>query len=563
MAPRAPSAFAAPAPTAPATPSAPAEGADDPLVGEVIANYRIVRRIGDGGWGRVYEAVQVSMERAVAMKILSPERQEDPELKKEFIGNASAKANVQHPFILSVYEAGEASGHCYFTQEFVHGSSLEAMAAQGQTLADPMALKVVRIAAEALSHLEQHHIPHTDLLPRSLFVGVDGHPRVANIATLREVQGADVRTRISSLAEVVRTVLPEGRASTPGLEIMMSRMTDTGANGFASWAALLQAVRALEPKVIPADAFKLSAQDVAAIRAVEEAKKRQKRAAILSIAGLAALVLAIIGLVVWKLMPSDASVPDSLVRIPAGAFIYQDGEEKTLPDFWIDEHEVTFGQYGLFLSALERMAKSEPGSEKQFDHPKQPPSKKSHVPNNWAAYYGRAKINAPVMGGIPISLDTPVFGVDWWDARAYAAWKGRRLPTEEEWEKAARGEKGSAYPWGGEPDPAKANTGDDYSDAPGKGADVDRHAYWAPVGAVKGDRSAFGVADMAGNLSEWTGSWEPPQTDPAAIGKYPVIRGGSFRWPAAPLTKRIAEWFPEQSQLWIGFRTASDSAPEE
>ncbi len=77
---------------------------------------------------------------------------------------------------------------------------------------------------------------------------------------------------------MVADCLPGRAATTPGLRALLGRMLLEGSGGFQSWGALLQAVKALEPKVVPEDAFKLSAQDAAAIAAVNDAKRRQKRA---------------------------------------------------------------------------------------------------------------------------------------------------------------------------------------------------------------------------------------------------------------------------------------------
>ena len=173
-------------------------------------------------------------------------------------------------------------------------------------------------------------------------------------------------------------------------------------------------------------------------------------------------------------------------------------------------------------------------------------------------YYTRAKQWGRYQDAF-LDVNCPVFGVDWFDAYAYAKWKGRRLPSEEEWEKAARGRGGFKFPWGNEPDPKKVNSGSDFDPDPKKGGETDGYKRWAPVDAEKGDRSPFGVMGMAGNVSEWTGSFD---ADPQAPGKkIPVIRGGNWTNHDYGLTRRVFPSTDLETSDALGFRTASDVQP--
>ncbi len=147
---------------------------------------------------------------------------------------------------------------------------------------DATALQCIKVAAEALSYLNQQKIPHPPLTPDDVYLGRDGRARLNNLATLREGRNPPTQQDIRALSRMVSDCLPDRMAEDPGLaRAARAACCWTAAAGFLSWGALLQAVKALEPKVVPEDAFKLSARDAAALAAVNEAKRRQKRAVVL------------------------------------------------------------------------------------------------------------------------------------------------------------------------------------------------------------------------------------------------------------------------------------------
>jgi len=236
---------------------------------------------------------------------------------------------------------------------------------------------------------------------------------------------------------------------------------------------------------------------------------------------------------------------DEMVFIPGGKFqmgsTEKDGRvgmavgvdeipqhEVDLPPFFIDKYEVTNSQYKMFV-----------------DETRHPPPE-----DRYRGIYSWEGTNPPVG-----KEDIPVTHISWYDADSYCRWAGKRLPTEAEWEKAARGTDGRQWPWGNDFIESHCNVR--YIGA-GK---------ILPVGSTPGDRSPFGVYDMCGNVSEWTASWYLPypgsKIERESFGEiYKVVRGGSWIMPAMPYSRvayRSNFQTPDYVHRGIGFRCARDA----
>jgi formylglycine-generating enzyme required for sulfatase activity len=244
--------------------------------------------------------------------------------------------------------------------------------------------------------------------------------------------------------------------------------------------------------------------------------------------------------------------PDVLVARAAAAWT-SDGERParkvTVRSFAIDRYEVTNAQYRRFLQAI----------TKTGDHSRcnpQEPKGKDHTPRYWGEYNPLLKdssyaASTPFGPATFASDNKPVVGVDWYDAWAYAAWVGKRLPTEAEWELAARGNDGRRWPWGNEWRWGLANTGGEKlgQDVRTAGREKDGWIYSAPVGSFPGGRSPFGCDDMAGNVAEWCAGVEVARP----------IRGGSSQ--SMPSSVRCAARTarePEFRTFTLGFRCVRD-----
>lgn len=207
-----------------------------------------------------------------------------------------------------------------------------------------------------------------------------------------------------------------------------------------------------------------------------------------------------------------------------------------LDPYYIDRFEVSNKHYGEFMKAT--------------GHPA-------------PAYWDDHRRNKPRQ---------PVSGVNWHDAAAYCGWANKRLPTEAEWEKAARGPDGLKYPWGNDLDPGKANFGR-------------KTELTANVDAYPEGKSPYGAHNMAGNVFEWVNDWYDPNyyktrmqtlnpegpkegvflsatgtyVDRIATGRKRVIRGGSWYAPAESVTTTHRFWNDPMNNSYgvgLGFRCA-------
>jgi formylglycine-generating enzyme required for sulfatase activity/CheY-like chemotaxis protein len=538
-----------------------------------IGQYQLSRSLGDSRWGPIYLAIQTSMARPVALRLLSESLEAaDPTVRQRFLALAQARAAVKHPAILSVFEGGEADGRAYFTTEHVEGLTLDAWAAEGSTLDRALTVRLLQTTAEAFAYLHQQQIPHAALEAKHLLIGAGSgavgstpQPRLLNLATIDglDASPASAAEEIQALAALLTPLQSPEAAQHAPLRGLLIRMSRGGETGFASWTALGEAVAALAAKAAPqttaaaSNIAKLTAPTRAAAQVAAQAartQQSQKRSLLLTGVGLFALLWIVLFGIWWKFIRSNERPHAEMVRIPAGPFQFGEGKQTAQTgEFWIDQYEVTIGQYAHFLAALTKHPTTE------YDHPQQP-SGKSHIPGRdateWQIYSARARAGKPAKGAF-IDLNCPVFGIDWWDAYAYAKWAGKRLPTEQEWEKAARGTEGNLYPWGNDPDPKRANSGIDYHEDPrtGLGGKTDGYTWWAPVDGFKEDKSPYGVIGMAGNAAEWVDSWD-------AAHRHPVIRGGSFHTQDVKLTRRFADADPEERLDFLGFRCVSDHPPK-
>jgi non-specific serine/threonine protein kinase len=161
------------------------------VTGEMIAHYRIIGKLGEGGMGVVYEAEDTKLKRTVALKFLPPELTKDPQAKARFIQEAQAAAALDHPNICAVYEIDEAEGTTYIAMPCVKGQSLKDRIGAGP-LSLEEALDIAGQVAEGLKEAHQKGIIHRDIKPANIMLTEKGQAKIMDFGLAKLASAADV-----------------------------------------------------------------------------------------------------------------------------------------------------------------------------------------------------------------------------------------------------------------------------------------------------------------------------------------------------------------------------------
>ena len=186
-----------------------ADSTDDPRVGTVIAGYRIEARIGRGGMGVVYRARHLNLQRQAAVKIIAPDLAESKGFRERFTREARIAAALQHPNIVTVYDAGEVDGLLYLAMQYIQGSDLAATLANEGRLRPYRAIDVCRQVAAALDAAHEHGLIHRDVKPGNVLI--EGRTAfLTDFGLTKRIEGGHTQlTRAGDLVGTIHYVAPE------------------------------------------------------------------------------------------------------------------------------------------------------------------------------------------------------------------------------------------------------------------------------------------------------------------------------------------------------------------
>ena len=497
--------------------------------GTRLGVYQVEDVIGEGGMGVVYRATDTALGRTVALKCLHTNLAGDPSIRQRFVREARVLRVWSHPGAVAIHDFVEHEHLLAIVMELVPGESLAHHLARWRGRMPFEEIRgILGDVLEAMQDAHDHGVVHRDLKPDNVLVRDDGgrlRPKIVDFGIAKILEGTTY-TVSGALLGTCRYMAPEQvktpsatdhRADIYSLGVTLYELVtgkppfDGDGNHFAAMMAhVTQRPRppsklrrdtppALEKLIL--DALAKSPEDRPASCAVFRER----------------LFEAIPETATSRAKPSSAPLPETLtdtfgqelVLVPAGPFAMGSSRrEIVLAAFYIDRTPVTNEQFHAFVKAT-GYAPDDDGSARFLQHfrnGKPPRGEEKH----------------------------PVTYVSWTDAKAYAAWAGKRLPTEAEWEKAARGTDGRKYPWGkADPTPSHASFGNQ------KRGPV-------PVGSFPDGVSPYGVHDMAGNVWEWcedvfdedfyeSGPTHNPRLVHPARRAQLVMRGGSWMYDASSL----------------------------
>ena len=194
----------------------------DPRIGSVIAGHRIDRLVGRGGMGVVYAAVDVALDRTVALKLIAPELAAEPGFRARFMTESRIAASLDHPNVVPIFRAGDEDGALFLAMRFVTGDDLRTLVERDGPLAPERAAAVVGQVAAALAAAHARGLVHRDVKPANVLVTADDHCYLTDFGLVKDLAATTGATRTGEILGTLDYVAPEriqGGATGPWTDV--------------------------------------------------------------------------------------------------------------------------------------------------------------------------------------------------------------------------------------------------------------------------------------------------------------------------------------------------------
>ncbi|MEG2585959.1 MAG: SUMF1/EgtB/PvdO family nonheme iron enzyme [Akkermansia sp.] len=487
------------------------------------SDLALIRQIGESIY---FQAIQTGTSRETILEILDPDNNSSDTVS-HFLEKGRIKATIDCPHVCSVYEAKEENGILYISHEKPCGENAEQLIQQGKTLITGDFLCILETLAQTSLYFEQRGIATTPLSLENIFIS-GSTVSLINPAIPGERAINTSRQDLITLGKALKALISIGTPGSTRMNTICSMMSPEHTDISITWEQVNELIETVREQMGTSTGHSTKILTVdSSIR-----KRRQKRLLMIWLG----IGIILIGTII-SILSFDKNTAPPITRYLAPCFHQRDhtliqvtidtpdittNHEKGSHQLFCDAHEVTIQAYARFLSSLNNMPDSGQG---KFNHPDQPKTKQNHTPEDWDNML-KAASNNQTWQERPISMRHPIVNIDYWDAYAYANWKGHRLPTRKEWMAIAENLKTN-----GNADPAKS---------------VDHY---------DNDVASNGLCGFSSGVEEWTSSKERDSLHPTEPAQQ-ISCGGTSIQPGR--TQIHYNTSPEDKKPTLGFRTVRD-----